>query len=216
MQQLALSFSSLRSLSGHKALGDAPPCSSRPFIARQGPARMWGRYRKGAMMLDDQDFRDDRADVTTASPSAHLLDELQLHGYRPLEEEGDPSPLPSPEAAELALATIFEAATGLFAETRLEPDLPDLSGASSISSPPNRAHGPPARRQRDRPEKFPGPTGWLGGSLGRAGAPDRSWSLAVERRNAFEFSGTARPISSLLRRARRGAPVRDRSSIIAP
>ena len=77
-------------------------------------------------MLDDQDFRDDRAEVTTASPPAHLLDELQLHGYRPLEEEGDPSPLPSPEAAEIALATIFEAATGLFAETRLEPDLADL------------------------------------------------------------------------------------------
>ena len=77
-------------------------------------------------MLDDQDFRDERAEVTMASPAAHLLDELQLHGYRPLEEEGDPNPLPSPEAAELALATIFEAAIGLFAETRLEPDLPDL------------------------------------------------------------------------------------------
>ncbi len=66
VQQLALSFSSLRSLSGHKAPRDAPPCSSRPFIARQGPARMRGRYRKGATMLDDQDFRDDRAEVTMA------------------------------------------------------------------------------------------------------------------------------------------------------
>lgn len=60
------------------------------------------------------------------SPSAHLLEELQLHGYRPLEEEGDARPLPSPEDAEQALTAIFEAAAGLFAETRLEADLPDL------------------------------------------------------------------------------------------
>ena len=63
---------------------------------------------------------------TQVSPSAHLLEELQLHGYRPLEEEGDARPLPSSEAAEQALTAIFEAAAGLFAETRLEADLSDL------------------------------------------------------------------------------------------
>jgi hypothetical protein len=30
------------------------------------------------------------------SPAAHLLDELQLHGWRPFDEDPDPRPLPSP------------------------------------------------------------------------------------------------------------------------
>ncbi len=169
------------------------------------------------MMLDDQDFRDDRADVTTASPPAHLLDELQLHGYRPLEEEGDPSPLPSPEAAELALATIFEAATGLFAETRLEPDLPDL-----LWNLVNLFHRQTMRMGRlldDNEIAQRNSHAHQDGSEVRSVELERLTALGislVERRNAFEFFRTARPISSLSRPARRGARARDLSSTIAP
>ncbi len=60
------------------------------------------------------------------SASAHLLDELALQGYRPFEDEPDPRPLPSPDAATLALESVVEAFSGLFADTRLEADLPDL------------------------------------------------------------------------------------------
>jgi len=77
-------------------------------------------------MFEGAERIEDRETQELVSPSSHLLEELQLHGYRPLEEEGDPRPLPSPEAAEQALTAMFEAATGLFAETRLEADLSDL------------------------------------------------------------------------------------------
>ncbi|MFM9979261.1 MAG: hypothetical protein ACKVOP_14605, partial [Sphingomonadaceae bacterium] len=139
-------------------------------------------------MLDDQDFRDERADVTMASPSAHLLDELQLHGYRPLEEEGDPSPLPSPEAAELALATIFEAATGLFAETRLEPDLPDL-----LWSLVNLFHRQTERMGRlldDNEIAQRNSQAQQDGSEVRSVELERLTALGlslIERRNAFEY-----------------------------
>ncbi|MCA3632776.1 MAG: hypothetical protein INF16_08305 [Methylobacterium sp.] len=139
-------------------------------------------------MLDDQDFRDDRADVTMASPAAHLLDELQLHGYRPLEEEGDPSPLPSPEAAELALATIFEAAAGLFAETRLEPDLPDL-----LWSLVNLFHRQTERMGRlldDNEIAQRNSQAQQDGSEVRSVELERLTALGlslIERRNAFEY-----------------------------
>jgi hypothetical protein len=77
-------------------------------------------------MFEGAERIEDRETQELMSPSGYLLEELQFHGYRPLEEEGDPRPLPSPEAAEQALTAMFEAATGLFAETRLEADLSDL------------------------------------------------------------------------------------------
>jgi hypothetical protein len=43
------------------------------------------------------------------SPSAHLLDELQLHGYRPFADDPDPRPLPDPETAEAAIDAVFDA-----------------------------------------------------------------------------------------------------------
>jgi len=96
-------------LSPVKALADGGP-------QQKGEKEMF----EGAERIEDREIQE------LVSPSSHLLEELQLHGYRPLEEEGDPRPLPSPEAAEQALTAMFEAATGLFAETRLEADLSDL------------------------------------------------------------------------------------------
>jgi hypothetical protein len=56
-------------------------------------------------------------DHESQSPSSHLLDELALHGYHPLGDEPDARPLPSSDAASLALEAAVEALSGL---------LPDL------------------------------------------------------------------------------------------
>jgi hypothetical protein len=61
-----------------------------------------------------------------ASPIAHLLDELQLYGHRPFDDEPDPRPLPEPRIATAAVVDIFDALVAVFADTRLEPDLAPL------------------------------------------------------------------------------------------
>lgn len=58
--------------------------------------------------------------------TAHLLDELALHGYRPFEDEPDPRPLPEARMAGGAIADMFDALTATLQDTRLEPDLEDL------------------------------------------------------------------------------------------
>ena len=68
----------------------------------------------------------DTPDHEAQSPSSHLLDELALHGYRPLDDEPDPRPLPASDAASLALESVVEALSSLILHTRLEADLPDL------------------------------------------------------------------------------------------
>ena len=60
------------------------------------------------------------------SPTAHLLEELQLFGHRPFEDEPDSRPLPEPNQLHGALADIFDALVATLSDTRLEPDLPDL------------------------------------------------------------------------------------------
>ena len=59
-------------------------------------------------------------------PSAHLLQELQLYGWRPLADEPDPRPLPDANRLKGALADTFHALVATLTDTRLEPDLPDL------------------------------------------------------------------------------------------
>jgi hypothetical protein len=61
-----------------------------------------------------------------ASPTAHVLDELQLYGYRPFQEEPDPRPLPEGAHVAGAIADIFDALIVTLQDTRLEPDLDDL------------------------------------------------------------------------------------------
>ena len=60
------------------------------------------------------------------SPIDHVLTELQLHGYRPFQDEPDPRPLPKARAVVAAVADIFDALVATLSETRLEPDLADL------------------------------------------------------------------------------------------
>src|SRR5438445_6419489 len=60
------------------------------------------------------------------SPTHHILTQLQLHGYRPFQDEPDPRPLPEAPTVTSAVADIFDALTATLSETRLEPDLEDL------------------------------------------------------------------------------------------
>ncbi|QKC86637.1 DUF2493 domain-containing protein [Mesorhizobium sp. NZP2077] len=61
-----------------------------------------------------------------SSPTDHLLQELQLYGYRPFEDEPDPRPLPEGNVIAASIADIFDALVVAMADTRLEPDLEEL------------------------------------------------------------------------------------------
>jgi hypothetical protein len=61
-----------------------------------------------------------------SSPTDHVLNELQLYGYRPFQDEPDPRPLPEGNAVAGAVADIFDALVSTLNDTRLEPDLEDL------------------------------------------------------------------------------------------
>ena len=69
---------------------------------------------------------DDHEPEHAESPTAHLLHELQLFGYRPFEGEPDPRPLPEDRLVRAAVADTFDAFVTAFQDTRLEPDLEDL------------------------------------------------------------------------------------------
>jgi YspA, cpYpsA-related SLOG family len=127
-------------------------------------------------------------DHETKSPSSHLLDELALHGYRPLDDEPDRRPLPSSDAASLALDSAVEALSGLFLDTRLETDLPDL-----LWSFVNLFHRKAERVSRDLDDNE---TAQRRSQREQDGSEIRSVELErliaqgltlVERRNAFEF-----------------------------
>jgi hypothetical protein len=61
-----------------------------------------------------------------SSPTDHVLQELQLYGYRPFEDEPDPRPLPEGNVVAGSIADIFDALVVALSDTRLEPDLDDL------------------------------------------------------------------------------------------
>lgn len=71
---------------------------------------------------DDQVFDP----VLTTSPTDHVLTELQLHGYRPFQDEPDPRLLPEARTVANAVADIFDALIATLSDTRLEPDLENL------------------------------------------------------------------------------------------
>src|ERR1700730_16496661 len=61
-----------------------------------------------------------------SSATDHVLNELQLYGYRPFHDEPDQRPLPEGDAVAGAVADIFDALISTLSDTRLEPDLEDL------------------------------------------------------------------------------------------
>jgi hypothetical protein len=71
---------------------------------------------------DDTEFEPPHS----SSPTDHVLNELQLYGYRPFHDEPDQRPLPEGNAVAGAIADIFDALVSTLSYTRLEPDLDDL------------------------------------------------------------------------------------------
>ncbi|WP_428674782.1 DUF2493 domain-containing protein [Reyranella sp.] len=69
---------------------------------------------------------DDHEPHHASSPTDHVLDELQLHGWRPFADEPDQRLLPDGNQVAGAVADIFDALIGSLEDTRLEPDLDDL------------------------------------------------------------------------------------------
>jgi len=65
-------------------------------------------------------------DDATSSATDHTITELQLHSYRPFQDEPDPRPLPEGRLITGAVADIFDAVIVSLRDTRLEPDLDDL------------------------------------------------------------------------------------------
>jgi hypothetical protein len=76
-------------------------------------------------MTTDRDETEFSA-LDTSPPTDHGLTELQLHGYRPFQDEPDPRPLPEANVIAGAVADIFDALIATLRDTRLEPDLEDL------------------------------------------------------------------------------------------
>lgn len=62
----------------------------------------------------------------TLSPTAALIEALQLHGHTPAPGEPDNRPLPDERQAAGAVADIVDALVATLQDTRLEPDLDDL------------------------------------------------------------------------------------------
>lgn len=122
------------------------------------------------------------------SPTAHLLDELQLYGYRPHQDEPDPRPLPDARIVQGALGDVFDALVVCLSGTRLEPDLEGL-----LWGVVNLFHRKLDRLQRDldgneRAQRQ--------SQAEQDGSEVRSVELErlvaegiclIERRNAFEF-----------------------------
>jgi hypothetical protein len=145
------------------------------------------------MTHDDSTFlfpdTDTEAEAHTASPTAHLLDELALYGHRPGPDEPDPRPLPEPEAVRGHLEAMVEAFSAMLTGTRLEEDLADL-----LWSFVNLFH-----RKTDRIEREldTNEQAQRRGQAEQDGSEVKSVELErlidqglslIERRNAFEFA----------------------------
>src|ERR1700749_1685122 len=73
-------------------------------------------------------FRDDNTDAEfhAASATAHLLDELQLCGHRPGQDEADPHPLPEAGDVQGQIGAAVGGMTAMRPATRLQDNLADL------------------------------------------------------------------------------------------
>jgi hypothetical protein len=135
-------------------------------------------------------FRDTDPDTEphTASPTAHLLDELALYGHRPGPDEADPRPLPEPEAAQTHLDTMVDALSGMLAGTRLEDDLADLlwSFVNLFHRKIDRVKRALETNEQSQRRSQAEQNGSEVKSVELERLIDQGVSL-IERRNAFEF-----------------------------
>ena len=76
-------------------------------------------------MTTDRDLPDFEPPQHSCSTD-RVLAELQLHGFRPFQDEPDPRPLPEARTITVAVADIFDALVATLGDTRLEPDLEAL------------------------------------------------------------------------------------------
>lgn len=76
-------------------------------------------------MTDPSGLPDEPGDPQPGS-TAYLLQEMQLYGYRPFEDEPDHRPLPEDRMATGAIVDMFEGLSSCLIDTRIEPDLEDL------------------------------------------------------------------------------------------
>lgn len=74
--------------------------------------------------------RFDDEPIHASSQTDYVLNELQLHGYRPFEDEPDQRLLPDGNQVAGAVADIFDALIATLEDTRLEPDLDELLWAT--------------------------------------------------------------------------------------
>jgi len=134
--------------------------------------------------IAEKDFEPPHA----ASPTGRLLDELQLYGYRPFQDEPDPRPLPETRIVAGAIADIFDALVVTLSDTRLEPDLEDL-----LWSTVNLFHRAALRIERELDDNE---QAQRRGQKSQDGSEIRSVELErliregqslIERRNAMEF-----------------------------
>lgn len=178
-----------------------PPLSLRPQGVRDRPEALASDPRKAATGAADQPpvtvmfNRHSRSTILTetdlptdGSPSAYLLEELQLYGYRPFQDEPDPRPLPDADQARAEIGACLEALAGLLTDTRLEDDLDDLLWAcvnvfhrriATLDRDLDTNEQAQQRSQRDQD-----------GSEIRSVELERLTADGVgliERRNAFEF-----------------------------
>ncbi len=106
------------------ALNGASPARPPPFLAMKAAKGAAPKAKATDMATHRAETHSESAQAS--SPTAHLLTELQLFGYRPFADEPDPRPLPEPAAAQGAIADIFDALVATLSQTRLEPDLDNL------------------------------------------------------------------------------------------
>jgi hypothetical protein len=137
-------------------------------------------------MLTDIDG--DFTEPAALSPTAHLLDELQLFGWRPNGDEPDPRPLPEAATAQGAVVDMADALIATFTDTRLERDLESLLWSLVYLfhrhlGQIDRALDRNEQRQRDSQREQDG-SEIRSVELERLIAEGLS---LVERRNAFEF-----------------------------
>jgi hypothetical protein len=131
---------------------------------------------------------DDFEPPHSSSPTADVLGELQLYGYRPFDDEPDPRPLPEAQMLARSIADIFDALVAPLSDTRLEPDLEDL-----LWSTVNIFHRAAERIERDldgnelaqkRSQKEQDGSEVKSVELERLTAEGQT---LIERRNAFEL-----------------------------
>lgn len=122
------------------------------------------------------------------SQTGHVLQELQLYGYRPFESDPDPRPLPEGNRVAGAVADIFDALIATLEDTRLEPDLDDLLWSSVNLF--HRAAERIARELDDNEQAQRRSQEEQDGSEVKSGELERliaEGQTLIERRNAFEL-----------------------------